>query len=209
MISFFNFWLLLELFWIAHDRSPVPILGTFAMIPRLQAGQQTLDHYFAISSKREGEGCCTTACAAEAPDFNADLLHQLANCGHPPPEDYGPCQHIPVAHYTSVQKRSYRRACARALQNGYTWYHGRMATPQDFPQSLIQTCAMRCKPNRVGMGRTTTTISKRSTSIANPSMESRRNDAGTFCRVQTLASTTKHRSGDFIRDSMELHFMLE
>lgn len=39
---------------------------------------------------------------------------------------------------TCVQKRSYKRACRRAIMHGFADYHGRRLQLQDFPSSLIQ-----------------------------------------------------------------------
>lgn len=80
--------------------------------------------------------------AAEAIQFDADLLQQLANSGHPPLEDFGPCMNIPTQRFSQVQKRSYKRACRRTIANGYTWYCGRLVTSRDFPTAMTKHCAL-------------------------------------------------------------------
>lgn len=99
-------------------------------------GQTHLEDYFQNIHVHEGEGCHISADVAGADLFSANLLRQLAKSGHPPPEDLGPKQRDPSKRCTTVQKRSFKRACRRMLTHGYAWYRGRLMTPQDFPQAL-------------------------------------------------------------------------
>ena len=63
------------------------------------------------------------------------ILADTAKCGNPPPVDPGPSS---VPPYTAVQKRSFRRACKRAISYGETKYRGHLVRIQDFPVSLVQ-----------------------------------------------------------------------
>ena len=39
----------------------------------------------------------------------------------------------------SIHKRSFKRACRRALQHGFAWYHGRSMSLSEFPEALKQS----------------------------------------------------------------------
>ena len=129
----------------AADRNPVPNPGMFTngTSSAFPARQTTLNQYFAQTGKHEGEGGCKAALAAEAKEFTAATLKQLANRGQPPPGDFGPSHAHPYIRPTPVQKRSFRRACTRALDLGHTWYKGRLMRLKDFPQTLIDRIQMR------------------------------------------------------------------
>ena len=55
--------------------------------------------------------------------------------------DDDPKQHgtWPTKQYSAVQKRSYKRACKRAIQTGCSWYHGKCIPLHEFPTALVET----------------------------------------------------------------------
>ena len=119
--------------------NPVPNPGTpecdeiESMHPAMQ--QQTLHDYFPPSWHRsQGEGCQGTTALMGAADWTTEFLSQSAKSGEPLPMGSGPQQRS--YRLSTVQKRSYRRACRRALHHGTTWYKGRVVTETDFPQDL-------------------------------------------------------------------------
>ena len=48
--------------------------------------------------------------------------------------------HIPNKRCTKIQKRSFQRACKRALQHGMAWFRGQAYAVDQFPQTLINKC---------------------------------------------------------------------
>lgn len=134
---------------VPFDCNPVPNPGvcTFMTGNDGPQCQTSLTDYFNIQDVHEGEGCYTSASVAGADHFNAQMLQTLAKCGHPPTGDCGPEPRNPTTR-TSVQKRSYKRACRRMLTHGYAWYHGRIVTSTDFPQHLQQNLQTRPSSNR-------------------------------------------------------------
>ncbi|CAL1169052.1 unnamed protein product [Cladocopium goreaui] len=84
----------------------------------------------------EGEGCRGTTTTTEADQWHSIFYDVAAKCGHPPP--VGDNTESPSLPYTSVQKRSYRRACRRAINTGYAHYHGQKLQVTDFPAALVQ-----------------------------------------------------------------------
>ena len=54
-------------------------------------------------------------------------------------------QHGPVGH-SNVCKRAYKRACKRALQNGFTWYRGKCLDAHAFPKTLREQYMQTCTP---------------------------------------------------------------
>ncbi|CAL1152943.1 unnamed protein product [Cladocopium goreaui] len=54
----------------------------------------------------------------------------------------------PTAPVTAVQKRSYKRACRRAILNGFSHYHGHRMQVEDFPPVLVQKLRSDSKPVR-------------------------------------------------------------
>ena len=90
--------------------------------PQLQVGQ--------------GEGCCSATAATRASDWEQAFIHQSAKRGEPLPVGFGPNQRVP--RFSQVQKRSFHRACKRALQHGATWYRGRFFPEAEIPTGLRQ-----------------------------------------------------------------------
>ena len=118
--------------------SPVPSPGTTAhnRAPQriFSMSQTTLfDHGFYQSSCK-GEGCSEATVTAGAPDWIQELQNS-AKRGQPPPMGYGPQSQPPRP--SCVQKRSYRRACARAIHTGAAWYRGQLCTVEHFSPQLV------------------------------------------------------------------------
>ena len=71
--------------------------------------------------------------------FNSDHLTNLLEAkvyGPPPPMGYGLLKDLTnMKQMTHVQKRSFKRAYARALRDGVAWYRGQRLTPGDFPSN--------------------------------------------------------------------------
>ena len=65
--------------------------------------------------------------------------------GNPPSVTHGQIRPSP----TTVQKRTFRRACNRAITHGFSWYHGRQMTVADFPPTLVQRCKQQAHARHV------------------------------------------------------------
>lgn len=120
------------------EYNPVPIPGAYAAVqqPFYMDSQKRIPDFFTHHSVCEGEGCQGSTSLTRAADWEQIFLQQFAKSGTPLPEDSGPQQR--TRPFTTVQKRSYKRACKRTLLHGSTWYHGKIFTPQDFPKWLLQ-----------------------------------------------------------------------
>ena len=118
--------------------NPVPIPGTVFFHWHNQQMMQTVltDYNGFHRTDCEGEGCRGTASTAEATMWQKILLETPANSGYPPPMRDQSL--VPPLPQTGVHKRSYKRACRRALRYGTTHYHGHRMHIQDFPKSLVQ-----------------------------------------------------------------------
>ena len=122
---------------------PVPIPGASghtmlrAEAPCFQpTAQRLLTDFSGFHGTRcKGEGCHGSTPMVEATDWTHTIFADSAKCGHPPPMDFGP-RHDSRS-LTAVHKRSFRRACKRALIKGASMYHGRLLTISDFPAGLI------------------------------------------------------------------------
>ena len=82
--------------------------------------------------------------------FNSDHLTNLLEAkvhGPPPPMGYGLLKDLTnMKQMTHVQKRSFKRAYARALRDGVAWYRGQRLTPGDFPSNM--PCPVKSSPSR-------------------------------------------------------------
>eukprot|EP00435_Cladocopium_sp_Y103_P022243 s4358_g5.t1 len=143
--AFYNFGAATDMHWFLTilgcvvftqiRRYPVPIPGlTAGRSTALKHGMQTTlhDHFHRYGSQ-EGEGCCPSSTGTtEAPQWDTYFIQEVAkSCGAPPNSDLG---HRWQSRH--VMKRSYKRACVRATKFGYTWYKGRLMTPQDLSVKL-------------------------------------------------------------------------
>ena len=82
--------------------------------------------------------------------FNADHLTNLLEAkvhGPPPPKGSGLLKNLTnLKQMTHVQKRSFKRAYARALRDGIVCYRGQHLTPDDFPCNM--PCPVKSSPSR-------------------------------------------------------------
>ena len=123
------------------DGDPVPNPGVTDSAVDLQVAtmprQRTLLDFrgFALS-RHQGEGCHTTTGMTGADRSSSFVSLEPAKSGNPPPVNPG--SECVSSQYTTVQKRSFKRACKRAIQAGETQYHGRTFRIQDFPKNLVQ-----------------------------------------------------------------------
>ena len=100
-------------------------------------GQSRLDQFFTSRGKREGEGCRGSTTTAGADHWQQILRDLPGNSGYPPPVS-GNTRILPSP-ATSVHKRSYKRACRRAIRTGYAHYHGMHLQLSDFPKRLVHS----------------------------------------------------------------------
>ena len=83
----------------------------------------------------EGEGCRGTTTTTEADTWQSIFHNATANSGNPPPvSGHTQCFPSPA---TNVHKRSFKRACRRAIRFGTADYHGQRLHLRDFPETLI------------------------------------------------------------------------
>jgi len=117
-------------------RSPVPNPGAPLKMNATGTRQPFLTDYFPVRiPRREGEGCSETTLTAGADTVFRALSTFPAKCGYPPMmSNSSPISQMPIK---AVHKRSFRRACRRALQYGTAHYHGQLMRPQDFPHTVL------------------------------------------------------------------------
>ena len=138
------FWF--QFFWVigqisfACDRSPVPIPG--------MASSRSMHSTSAPTQKRlyecpgfqhighQGEGYCGSISTVGADSWITTFCQDSAKHGKQPPMSNR--SNRPTAPFTAVQKRSFKRACRRAILNGSSHYHGRCMSVEDFPPALVQ-----------------------------------------------------------------------
>lgn len=98
--------------------------------------QRTLTDIAGFGLQRhKGEGCCNSTFATGAPAWIDHALPLPANRGHPPPMDCGLNREMRPR--LATHKRSFRRACRRAIRFGYARYHGQVMTTKQFPAALV------------------------------------------------------------------------
>ena len=92
------------------------------------------------NSLHGGEGYGFLPWESMEANFNAEDLSNLLEAkihGQPPTMGSGPLQNpASMSQMTAIQKRSFKRAYARALHDGAAWYRGNYMTPQDFPSHM-------------------------------------------------------------------------
>ena len=122
-------------------RNPVPMPGmiTAQDINTGQSRQSTIPNFFSRQGDHEGEGCHVATNMARAADWETVFPQWAKQSGIPPTVGHGPIQQPFKQQYTQVQKRSYKRACRRAVLTGQTWYKGQCLRTQDFPAKLVQS----------------------------------------------------------------------
>ena len=129
------------------ERNPVPIPGTALE----QMSTTRIDHHriydfpgFTLTG-RQGEGCCDPTVTAGADRWIYAFCQDSAKGGQPP--QMSNSSNRPMLPQTAVHKRSYKRACRRALTYGNSHYHGRCMQVHDFPQALVQKIQQDMQPH--------------------------------------------------------------
>ena len=109
--------------------------------PGPKSGNDQFDDSFDIhDSGRWGEGCSSFTRTAGVPLWTDSMYNNLdTNTRDTLPTVSLGSKSVPPSH-RPVQKRAYKRACRRAIEHGYAWYHGQSLTVQDFPAYLVERC---------------------------------------------------------------------
>ena len=108
-----------------------PLAPEFFPAPTSIAHEHT--HHSIDDENRGGEGRGMPVSASEA--VSPEMTKMLQHCCS---ELHGLEQHGGHGGHTTVRKRSFARACRRALRTGYTTYRGTLMTPNDFPHYLTK-----------------------------------------------------------------------
>ena len=110
--------------------------GDYTM-PQTHWNQRLIWEYAKLDrTANQGEGSCGTTTTRGATTWEQEFINTCAKRGEPLPMGSGLNQRNPK--YTQVQKRSYHRACKRAMQFGSTWYRGRVIAHAEFPREIQQ-----------------------------------------------------------------------
>ena len=122
--------------FLTATRSQIRGASHSAMTMQHQPLQQTTLHRYLQQDRQrcQGEGYCASTCTVEAEAWTQAFCNDPANGGQRPPMGLG--SNDPDRPRTIVHKRSFMRACRRALIHGHSHYHGRYMRPQDFPAAL-------------------------------------------------------------------------
>ena len=133
----------------AH-RNPVPSPGmadgsTFPCRPT-QSQRRIYDCSGFHLQSHQGEGYCGSIPTVGADNWITSFCQSTAKHGQQPPMSTR--SNRPTAPVTAVQKRSYKRACRRAILNGFSHYHGHRMQVEDFPPVLVQKLRSDSKPVR-------------------------------------------------------------
>ena len=144
MLTFLQLGFLLHILNIDHNPVPIPGGAVIGRMTLPQPVQRRLDQFPGFSTRRsEGEGCCGATAAAEAEPWIFHFCQDPAKSGPPPPVSFG-SMHRPLS--SPVTKRSFQRACKRALNQGKAGYHGKTWKLTDFPEHLIRKMAASRQP---------------------------------------------------------------
>ena len=117
-------------FWMFSGplNADAPIFTPAFLSPPLQPTDFSLTNR---NNWGEGRGMPVSASEAVSPEMTRMLQHCCS-------ELHGMEQHGGHGGHTTVKKRSFARACRRALRTGYTIYRGTLMTPNDFPHYLTK-----------------------------------------------------------------------
>ena len=130
------------------NRNPVPNPGASLSATSMQQQplqQATLHRFLQHDSQRcQGEGYCGTMPTVGAENWIADFCRSSAKHGQPPPMSNSSSR--PAGPHSAVNKRSFKRACRRAIRHGSSHYHGKHMTIHDFPSGLIQRLQKEAQP---------------------------------------------------------------
>ena len=118
-------------FWMYTMMTLNPLAPEFFPAPTSIAHEHT--HHSIDDENRGGEGRGMPVSASEA--VSPEMTRMLQHCCS---ELHGLEQHGGHGGHTTVRKRSFARACRRALRTGYTTYRGTLMTPNDFPHYLTK-----------------------------------------------------------------------
>ena len=135
---YFQFWYLITWnFTVLYNCNPVPTPATavLGMFPFADPQRRITDFWTPQYDSRKGEGYCGTIPTVGAEDWISDFCKSSAKHGQPPLMSNRSSR--PTGPHTAVNKRSFKRACRRALCHGHSHYHGQRMTPADFPQGLV------------------------------------------------------------------------
>ena len=118
-------------FWMYTAMTLNPMAPEF--FPASSSTTHAHTHHNIDAENRGGEGRGMPVSASEA--VSPEITRMLQHCCS---ELHGMEQHGGHGGHTTVKKRSFARACRRALRTGYTTYRGTLMTPNDFPQYLTK-----------------------------------------------------------------------
>ena len=118
--------------------NPVPNPGTAESSMSFLPTKQNLitDYWHQQEYSRKGEGYHGTTAVVGADRWIDEYCTATANSGQRPPMGYR--SNAPIRPQTAVHKRSFKRACTRAIRNGAAHYHGQLMQVRDFPIKLVQ-----------------------------------------------------------------------
>ena len=118
--------------------NPVPNPGTAESSMSFLPTKQNLitDYWHHQEYSRKGEGYHGTTAVVGADRWIDEYCTATANSGQRPPMGYR--SNAPIRPQTAVHKRSFKRACTRAIRNGAAHYHGHLMQVRDFPIKLVQ-----------------------------------------------------------------------
>ena len=130
-------------FWMYTMMTLNPLAPEFFPVPTSIAHESI--HHNIEDENRGGEGRGMPVSASEA--VSHEMTRMLQQCCS---ELHGLEQHGGHGGHTTVRKRSFARACRRALRTGYTTYRGTLMTPTDFPDYLTKQISkeLEGKPDR-------------------------------------------------------------
>ena len=89
-----------------------------------------------FDQSREGEGCRRQPWSPAGAPFDASVIYQLGGAkihGTPPTIGPGHRNASQRDRYSCIQKRSFRRACHRAMRDGLAWHKGQPLTSEEVP----------------------------------------------------------------------------
>ena len=118
-------------FWMYTAMTLNPLAPEF--FPASSSTTHAHTHHNIDEENRGGEGRGMPVSASEA--VSPEITRMLQHCCS---ELHGMEQHGGHGGHTTVKKRSFARACRRALRTGYTTYRGTLMTPNDFPHYLTK-----------------------------------------------------------------------
>ena len=102
--------------------------------------------------------CTIEQCEGEGWNLVTEVPEAFSTSNYIPPWNANTCDNMPPASFdsahgpprlSSIQKRSFQRACKRAMLHGYSWYKGQCLRPQDVPSNLQTTISDAPKPERL------------------------------------------------------------